>query len=399
MNSIVAKTRNNFAYVSPTAINFGVGVSAGTAEQAKSLGISKAMVVTDTFLSETQGGKAVIEGLRNAGCNPIVWPGVVPDPTDTSIHEGAEVYLKAECDSLIAIGGGSHMDTAKCIGVLVMNGNKISDYYTCIENPNPAPITRVPPLICLPTTAGTGAEVTNAAVVSATSDNRKFGVVHPLIAPRMALVDPGLTLTLPPLQTAATGLDALAHAVEGYISILENPITDALALYSLELISNNLRRAVYSGADMEARINMSLAALLAGLVIGTCYATSGHAVGQAIGGRFHILHGLSVSLPLPAALEYNRPACQEKLSKIAFVMGAAKEGMSQREAADAAIEEIVQLIKDVNVPTLAESATMSDEDIDMVACAAAADGCSFLNPRPWSAQTYVGLLKKTLGTA
>ena len=395
MSGIVAKTRSNFTFLCPTIINFGVGVSAGAPDMAKTLGITKVMVVTDKFLAGTPGVQAIIEAVKNAGLKPVVWPEVVPDPTDTSIYSGTEVYVKEKCDGLIAIGGGSHMDTAKCIGLLALNGGKLDDYYPV--NPSPSPITKGPKLVCIPTTSGTGAEVTCCAVVTSSTHHTKLGLGHPLMAPTAAFVDPNLTLTLPPLQTAATGLDALGHAVEGYINLLENPLTDAWALYSLELISKNLRRAVYSGADIEARTNMALAALLSGLVINTTFATAGHAVGQSLGGKFHILHGLSVSLPLPAILEYNLPACEEKLIKIAAAMGVTTECLSPREAAYAAIDEIKQLISDINVPTLAELTKMTEKDCEIVGGIAAAEGMTYLNPRPWTAETYCLILKKTLG--
>ncbi len=393
MSIIVNKTRTSFAFLCPTSIEFGVGVAANAPTRAKDLGITKPMVVTDKFLSETKDGIALVEGLKAQGCTPFVWAEVTPDPTDILIKKGTDAYLKAGCSGLVALGGGSHIDAAKGIGVLAMNGKNLGDYYSHL--PAPAPITKMPPLICIPTTSGTGSDVTNVAVI--TAGDRKFGLAHALVAPTMSLVDPSLTLTLPPMQTASTGLDALCHALEGYISILENPITDALALYAIELISRNLRRAVYSGTDLEARTNMSVAALLAGMVINTTYATHGHALGQALGGRFHIVHGFSCALILPAGLEYNRPACQEKLARVAQVMGVDTEGMTGFEAANAGIASVAQLIGDLGLPTLAEATGIKAADINSVAAAAATDGCNFLNPRPWTAESYAGVLRKTLG--
>jgi alcohol dehydrogenase class IV len=393
MSFIVNKTRTSFSFLCPTSIEFGVGVAANAPARAKDLGITKAMVVTDKFLAETKDSIALVEGLKAQGCTPFVWAEVTPDPTDILIEKGTDAYLKAGCNGLVALGGGSHIDTAKGIGVLAMNGKNLSDYYSHL--PAPAPITKMPPLICIPTTSGTGSDVTNVAVI--TAGDRKFGLAHALVAPTMSLVDPSLTLTLPPMQTASTGLDALCHALEGYISILENPITDALALYAIELISQNLRRAVYSGTDLEARTNMSVAALLGGIVINTTYATHGHALGQALGGKFHIVHGFSCALILPAGLEYNRPACEEKLARVARVMGVDTEGMTQLEAANAGIASVAQLIEDLGLPTLAEATGIKAADINPVAAAAAADGCNFLNPRPWTTESYAKVLRKTLG--
>ncbi len=394
MSFVVAKTRQNFMYANTTLVNFGVGAVAGLADQVKNLGISRVLIVTDKFLSETDNCKAMVESLKKAGCNPGVWNEVMPDPTDTIVNKGAEYYLQGKYDGLIAIGGGSHMDTAKGMGVVALNGGKVTDYFYNVL-PAPAPITKMPPLICIPTTSGTGSEVTTVSII--TAEGRKLGILNPMIGPKVALVDPSLTITLPPTQTASTGLDALMHAIEGYLSLIATPITDALALYAIELISKNLRQAVFNGADLEARSNMSLAATIAGYVVGSCYAIAGHAAGQAVGGKFHILHGFSCALPMPAILEYNLPACEEKLSRIASAMGVNTVGMSQREAAYAAIDELALLISDLDIPTLAEATGMTDADVDEIASYAVQDACSALNPKPWTPQTYALILRKTLG--
>ncbi len=399
MSFIVAKTRINFGYSLLTRINFGAGAVASLAGEAKNLGMSKVLVVTDKFLMGTDAVKAIITNLDNAGLHPTVYDEVQPDPTDTIVDNGVEVYLKAKCDGIIAIGGGSHMDTLKAIGAVACNGGKVGQYLYD-ASPGPAPLTKVPPTICIPTTAGTGAEVTCISVITQTGENtHKTAILSPLVAPSVALIDPALTVSLPPLQTACTGIDALSHAIEGYLSILENPITDAYALYALELISNNLRKAVYNGADLEARTNMSLAAMLGGLVINVCMAIGGHSAGQTLGGKYHAPHGMTIAWVLPGVLRHNLPVSMEKLSKVAAAMGVKTQCMSQREAACAAIEEVEKLIADLNIPSLSKTTGMTAADVDAMAQACVLDACSQLNPRPCPAESYAEIYKSALGLA
>jgi len=394
MSFIVTKTGSSFQCILPPCIVFGAGVAAKAAEQAKNLGISKALVVTDKGLVDTEGFKSLIETLKAAKLNHVVWSKVKADPPDTSIAETAEAYKKEGCDGIIAFGGGSSIDTAKCAGVEALNGGKVNDYGSL--SPKPLPINKMPPLITIPTTAGTGSEITPFAVITDTSKQIKFFLANPILFAKVSLIDPNLTISLPPYQTASTGMDAFTHAVEAYISNLENPISDAFAFYAVELVAQNLRRAVYDGGDIEARTNMALASIMGGLALVNGMVCAPHCVGEPIGARYHVAHGTTCALTLPAGLEYLRPARQEKLAKLAQAMGVNTEKMTEVEAARAFIGEVTQLINDIGIPTLVEATGMKESDVAAVAELCFTHACNQFNPRPCTVESYVEILKETL---
>ena len=394
MSFIVTKTKKNFQTVWPPFIIFGVGSASRIPEQAKNLGISKALVVTDKGLVDTEGFKSLIETLKAAKLNHVVWSKVKADPPDTSIAETAEAYKKEGCDGIIAFGGGSSIDTAKCAGVEALNGGKVNDYGSL--SPKPLPINKMPPLITIPTTAGTGSEITPFAVITDTSKQIKFFLANPILFAKVSLIDPNLTISLPPYQTASTGMDALTHAVEAYVSNLENPINDPLALYAVELVAQNLRRAVHDGGDIEARTNMALASLMAGLAMLNGIPNFGHAIGHTLGTKYHLPHGIGCIITYPVALEYIRPARQEKMVKLAQAMGVNTEKMTEVEAARAFIGEVTQLINDIGIPTLVEATGMKESDVAAVAELCFTHACNQFNPRPCTVESYVEILKETL---
>jgi len=396
MGFIVVKTKKTFQTVWPPSIIFGAGTVTKVPEQAKNLGISKAFVVTDKGLVETEGFKSLIALLEAAGITPVVWSEVKADPPDTSIVESTAAYKKAGCDGIIGVGGGSSMDTAKGTGILAMNGGDINDYSVINPNKPPAPITNMPPLITVPTTSGTGSEITCTGVITDTTKDQKFFFLNPMVFPKVAIVDPELTISLPPRQTAATGMDALTHAVEAYISNLESPISDPLAIYATELIAQNLRRAVFDGSDIEARTNMALASLMAGLAMLNAIPNFGHAIGHTLGSKYHLPHGIGCIITYPVGLEYVRPARQEKMAKLAEAMGINTQNMTEAEAAKAFIDEIVQLMSDVGMPTLKAATQMDDSKIGPIAEMAVTEGPNAFCPRPFTVEVWTELLKKAL---
>ena len=396
MSFVVVKTTKSFEGVFAPYIVFGTGVVSRAPEEAKKLGISKVLVVTDKGVANTEGCKAMVEGLKAAGLNPVVWSDVVADPPDTSIDAGVQMYLNEKCDGIIAIGGGSSIDVAKAIGVVAMNGHRINDFGSL--SPKPLPINKMPPLITIPTTAGTGSEITPFAVVTDTVKNFKFFLFNPMLFAKVALVDPNLYVSLPPLQTMSTGFDAFAHAVEAYINKADSPISDPYALYAVELTSQNLRRAVYNGSDLEARANMALASIMGGFAMNNSMTCFGHALGHNLACKFHIPHGISCVISYPYGLEYIRQAKQEKMVKLAQAMGVRTEGMSDTEAARAFIEAVKQLMHDVGVPTLAEATgeKMKESDIPEIAEIAVNDVQNAFNPRPFTVEMYTEIMKKML---
>jgi alcohol dehydrogenase len=385
---LVVRTAAKFEWQMSARVVFGLGAIDSIADRARSLGMTRPMVVTDKGIADTDDFKAAIKKLEAGGTKPLVWPEVKPDPPDTSVHEGAKVYLKSKCDGLIGFGGGSSMDTARGIGCVAMNGGRINDYFAV--NEEKLPINNMPPLICVPTTAGTAAEVTNVCVISDTARHQKFACTDPLLYAKVALLDPALTFSLPQSLTASTGMDALCHAVGGYISNMENPVSDALILYAVELISKNLRRAVYTPDDAEARTNMLLGSVITGLGFGNSFPSLDHSVGHALGAVFHISHGLACTLCLPQCLEFKRPARMEKMAKLAEVFGINTIGMTDEEASRASIEAIEELMFDVGIPTLTEATGgMTEDDVNRVTEKVMSDMCTGCTPRPITAEQVV----------
>lgn len=315
MSAVMTK---EFRFHAPTQVQFGVGVARKLGAQARRLGVRHAFLVTDAGLAHTEMAHAATRSLAEAGLGVTPYSDVAPDPDIASIHRGAAALGASGADGVVALGGGSAMDTAKAVAVLAAGGgDSIEDYFVPGAR---RPIPTLPPLVCLPTTAGTGSEVTPIAVVTDPARGVKRTLVSPRIAPALALVDPTLTLSLPPRLTASTGMDALAHAVEAMTSTAANPVSDALALAAVDLVGRYLVRAVEHGDDLEARTGMSLAALMGGQAFPGALPHLGHAVGHALGTAYHLPHGLACAVALPAILAFIQPAVEDPLRRIAVAL-------------------------------------------------------------------------------
>jgi choline dehydrogenase len=273
------------------------------------------------------------------------------------------VYRENGCDGLVGLGGGSSLDTAKSIGVVARHGGSIADYEWGRD-----PIEeRIPPLVAIPTTAGTGSEVTLWAVITDHARQLKFNVGGtPLIGAHVALIDPELMLGLPPAVTAATGMDALSHAIECFTCDYHQPFNDAVALHAIELVGRWLRRAVEDGTDLEARTHMAHAATLGGMAYGTESAGAAHAMSQSAGGVHDCPHGALTARVLGPVCAYNVPAAPERYARIAQALGIETSGMDVVEAARAGVEEVCRLTDDVGIPTM-EELGFSEDEIPMLA--------------------------------
>lgn len=361
MSVLLTSTRSTYRFSMPTRVHFGCGIISNLPNYIKELNMKSPLLVTDKTLGKMVSFKEALGSLQENEIEAKLWDGVVPDPTDTSISEGKRKYEEEECDGLVAFGGGSSMDSAKAIGVLVYNGGEDVTEYMGFDR---KPIIGIPPLLCIPTTAGTGSEATNIAVVTHTSTNRKRALVHSVLYPKISVVDPDLTVTMPAKVTASTGMDALSHAIGCYTSPRGgNPISDTLALYATELISQNLRTAVYNGQEITARTNMSLAALMAGMAFTNEGVHLEHALGHMLGAKYHIPHGIGCVLLLPEILEFILPTRMERLAKIAQMFGVNTGVHTTRRAAEMAIKAISQLMIDVGIPSLAEATGATTEDV------------------------------------
>jgi choline dehydrogenase len=372
------------AYQSPTRMVHGIGSLAALGEEARGIGITRPLVVTDAGIVQAGLLEEAQRRLRERDLEPVVFAEVRANPGVELVDAGAGLYRSEGCDGLIAIGGGSSMDTAKGIGVAAVHGGSILQYEWGRD-----PIhSRVPPLVCIPTTAGTGSEVTLWAVITDPERSLKFNVGGtPNIAAWVALVDPNLTLALPAAVTAGTGMDALAHAVECYTMAYHQPLTDAVALLAMEYVGRWLRVAFARAGNVEARYHMSLAAMLAGLAYGTDSAGAAHAMSQTAGGVHDVPHGALTARLLGPVMEYNYAGEPERFARIAQALGVDVRSLSVWEAAEAAVEAVYQLTEDVEIPSLQELGFGEDE-IPMLAQKAAADSQTIGNPRDVDARGY-----------
>lgn len=337
-----------------TMVEYGVGAVNQIGEKVKELKGSKALIVTDPGLIGT-GLVDRIEGiLKESGIPAARFSNIKGNPVVGCVAEGVKVFKDNACDIIIAIGGGSSMDVAKAVGIVEANGGDILDYEVTREGmKNPLKF-RKKPLITVPTTSGTGSEVTIWSVLTDPARNMKASFGHPWYAPDLALADPMLTVSVPQALTAAQGMDALTHAIEAYTSIAPMPQTDALALYAIKLISKNLRQAVANGNDVAARDGMLMGSLMAGMAFNSSPVGCVHALAHTLGGFYDTPHGVANAIMLPHVMGYNVTACPERFADVAEAMGEVVEGLSIIERADKSIEAVKRLSKDVGIPSLSE---------------------------------------------
>jgi choline dehydrogenase len=364
----------------PTRMVHGTGAISSLGELVRELGVKRPFLLTDRGVVSAGLADRALESLENA----FVFDGVRANPDVELVGETSALYREEGCDGLVALGGGSSMDTAKGVGVEVVHGGSILDYEY-----GKTPITRrIPPLVSLPTTAGTGSEVTLWAVITDHGRGIKFNVGGtPLIGSHVALVDPMLTLGLPPAITAATGMDALSHGIECYTCDYHQPFNDAAALAAIELVAKWLRVAYSDGGNLEARTNMAHAATFGGLAYGTESAGAAHAMSQSAGGVHDCPHGALTARVLGPVCEFNAPAAPERYARIAQALGVNVHGLSPLEAAEAGIEELYRLTEDVGIPMM-EELGFSEDEIPMLARIAYEDPQTVGNPREVTAADY-----------
>ncbi|MCK6626322.1 MAG: iron-containing alcohol dehydrogenase [Anaerolineae bacterium] len=376
----------------PTVMKHGLGAINALADEAKALGMKRPLIVTDPGVVKAGLLDRTIKPLQAANLDYVVFDKVVPNPPIALVDEAADIYRREDCDGLIGLGGGSSMDTAKSVGVVAANGGSILDY----EWANPQPIKkRIPPTICIPTTAGTGSEVTLWAVITDPQRKIKFNVGGTaLIGAWLALIDPELTFDLPPAVTAATGMDALAHAIECYTCAYAQPLPDSVALLAMEYVGQYLRVAFAQGRNADARYKMSMAAMLGALAYGTESAGAAHAMSQSAGGVHNVPHGALTGRLLGPVMEYNYLGEPHKFARIAQALGEDIRGLSVWQAAEKAVEAVMRLTEDVELPTLQELGFHEDE-IPMLAEIAFQDPQTIGNPRDLSVQSYVQIWRRT----
>ncbi|HPQ43351.1 MAG TPA: iron-containing alcohol dehydrogenase [Syntrophales bacterium] len=354
-----------FSFTGAGKIVFGNGAFERVAEQIRELGGSKPLIVLDKTLALSGLTEKVSGYFKKAGMDIIIFDKVEGEPPLELADECSQAAADGSCDVVVGIGGGSTMDVAKAAAVVTANRGRAVDYLGLNKVPGPGL-----PTIMIPTTAGTGSEVTFTSVFIRKDLNKKEGMNSPYLYPTVALLDPELTLSIPSKVTATTGIDALCHAIESYTSIAASPMSEMVSLEAIELISESLRTCVHNGTDLEARGQMLLGSLYAGLGLANAGVTAVHSLSYPLGGTYGIPHGLANTLLLPAVMNYNLPGALEKFAIIAEVMGEPTDGLSLNQAAGLAVGAVENLIDDCGIYDTLETIGIPEEDFPKLAEAA-----------------------------
>lgn len=377
----------------PKKTYFGVGAVNKAREAVKAFNASHVFIVTDKGVVKAGLVTPLIEKLRSTVTKTSIFDETESEPTVESIEKALETLEKAEdVDLLIAVGGGSVMDTAKCANIVSMNAASIQDYEDGIENPRP--IRKLLPLIAIPTTAGTGSEASQWAVFIDTKRKLKTGAADSKLIADVAILDPNMTRTMPPTLTAATGMDALTHAIEAYVSIYANPVTDAFSVQAIKLIAENLRTAVKDGENIEARTNMILASFMAGSAFSNSSLGIVHTMAEAMGGFYRIPHGITNALILPQVMEFNLNANQEKFAKIAELMGEDVKNLNVNQASKKSVSAAKELSKNVGLPQALREVGVQRKDIPALVEIACKWANKSGNPREVSEEQLRALYEK-----
>ena len=367
---------------------FGAGSISEIVTEAKKRAFKKALVVTDPDLIKFNVAKNVTDLLEKAGLAYDIFSQVKANPTVKVVKAGIEAFKAADADYLIAIGGGSSMDTAKAIGIIINNPEyaDVTSLEGAIDTKNPCV-----PIIAVPTTAGTAAEVTINYVITDEEKKRKFVCVDPHDIPVVAIIDAKMMSSMPKGLTASTGMDALTHAIEGYTTLGAWELTDMMHLKAIEIISCSLRKAVEN--DPQGREDMALGQYIAGMGFSNVGLGVVHGMAHPLGAFYDTPHGIANAVLLPYVMEYNAEYTGEKFKYIAEAMGVDTSGMSQAEYRAAAVNAVKQLSKDVGIPEKLHEIGVKEEDLQALSESAFADVCTGGNPRPCTVESILGIYK------
>ncbi|QEN46513.1 L-threonine dehydrogenase [Pseudomonas protegens] len=359
------------------AVNImGIGCLDEAMSAIRNYGFRKALIVTDTGLAKAGVASMVAEKLAMQDIDSVIFDGAKPNPSIANVEQGLAQLQQAQCDFVISLGGGSPHDCAKGIALCATNGGQIRDYEGVDQSAKPQL-----PLIAINTTAGTASEMTRFCIITDESRHVKMAIVDRNVTPLLSVNDPALMVAMPKGLTAATGMDALTHAVEAYVSTAANPITDACALKAVEMISANLRQAVHDGNDLLARENMAYAQFLAGMAFNNASLGFVHAMAHQLGGFYDLPHGVCNAVLLPHVQSFNATVCAQRLTDVAHALGADIRGFSPEEGAQAAIAAIRTLARDVEIPAGLRELGAKLQDIPLLAANALKDACGLTNPR------------------
>lgn len=373
----------------PTKVVRGIGAVDEIGKEAKALGAKKALIVTGKNIAKAGLIEKPEKPLKSAGIEVEVFDEVMPDPTVKLVEKGMEIVRKGDFDVLIGLGGGSNIDAAKAMSVMARNTGSICDYEGTDKFPNPTM-----PIIAVPTTAGTGSEVTYSSVITDTDRDYKFVVWSSLIPPRVAILDPQMPATGPVMARISAGMDALTHAIESYVSKNANPYSESLALSAIKLISDSLRMSIADASNAEAMSNMQLAANMAGMAFTNTRLGIVHAIALPPSALFHVPHGIANAILLPYGMEFNLIGNPRKYADIAFAMRENIEGLTLMEAAMASVDAVRMLSIDIGAPQTLESAGVKKEAIPKMAQDGMRSGHLAVNPRQVTIEDVIRIFEE-----
>lgn len=372
-----------------TPVEFGPGVIEKTGEKATAFGSRKAMLITDKYMVQSGVADKVLDSLDNFGVDFVVFDAVEPDPSSDLVMAAAALGKEEGCDCIIGLGGGSSLDVAKMARLMMVAEGDILEY----SDPQKPQPTNGPKLILVPTTSGTGSEVTVGAMVTDVKSERKRAISGAGVIPDIALVDPELAMGMPPRLTAFTGFDAFAHAVEEYLSVFSNGMSDILSASAIRDAVRYLKKAVENGKDIEARSYMSRSATVAGLAMNYCGLIAGHNMAHPLGAHYHIPHGVACAITLPWIVEFVAPTAEKKVRDIVEMMGGDPE-VPIEELGVTARELIIDYATSVDLPLFHTFDAVKREDFPQLAADAHADLYGFLTPRTIGYEDYLEIYNK-----
>ncbi|MDH2336768.1 L-threonine dehydrogenase [Clostridium perfringens] len=381
----------SYKFFMPAISLMGADCLKDAGDQVGELGFKKALIVTDKVLGQIGIVKKVTDVLDNKNIEYAIYDETKPNPTVKNVNDGLALLKEKECDFVISLGGGSAHDCAKGIALLATNGGEIKDYEGVDKSKKPQL-----PMVGINTTAGTGSEMTLFAIITDEERHIKMALVDKHLTPIIAVNDPMLMLAMPKSLTAATGMDALTHAVEAYVSTAATPITDACAEKAIELISNYLVNAVENGEDVEARDMMAYAEYLAGMAFNNASLGYVHAMAHQLGGFYNLPHGVCNAILLPHVQEYNKATSASRLAKIAKIMGGNIEGLTDEQGADLCIDMIKSLSQTIGIPEGLGVLGVKESDFETLATNALNDACSLTNPRKGNLEEVIAIFKEAM---
>jgi alcohol dehydrogenase len=369
-------------------IIFGQGSICHLAQCSRRLGAKRALLVTDQGLTQSGWARHVMDILEDDGLDYVLFDKVNSNPRDYQVHEGAELYSREKADVIIALGGGSPMDTAKGIGTIVGNGGRIRDYEGANRVMRP-----LPPMIFIPSNAGSGSDISQFCIITDVERQVKMSIISRSLVPNVSIIDPALLLTKSEQMVVASAVDALAHAIESYVSPLASPFTENQALKAIEIIAGNLRPAMQERTP-QVMEQLSIASTAAGMSFSNAGLGIGHALAHSLGGIFDTLHGLVHPIVVPAVMRFNLPACPEKMCIIGRIIQGNQDACSSQDGPEG-IAKLEELFADLNVPHRMRDIVPDESKLEQICRMAVHDACMLTNPRPADWRDLLNICEET----